>query len=71
MNQIEKKNEPITFYFSSAQHSSKRKTRQNARELELKTKGNQQVQENKDPKEAANVMMMLVRDAEETMKIFT
>lgn len=56
---------------SSVQHSSRRRTRQNASELELKTKGNQQMQENKDLKEAANVMIMLVKDAEETINIFT
>ncbi|XP_059077989.1 uncharacterized protein LOC131876572 [Cryptomeria japonica] len=56
---------------SSVQHSSRYKTRQNASELELKTKGNQQMQENKDLKEATNAMMMLVKDVEETIKIFT
>lgn len=56
---------------SSVQQSSRHKTRQNAKELELKTKGNQQVQESKDLKEAANAMMMLVKDAEETINIFT
>ncbi|XP_059064683.1 uncharacterized protein LOC131856778 [Cryptomeria japonica] len=56
---------------SSVQHSSRCRTRRNAKELELKTKGNQQVQERKDLKEAANAMMMLVKDAEDTIKIFT
>ncbi|XP_059073267.1 uncharacterized protein LOC131874065 [Cryptomeria japonica] len=55
---------------SSTPHSSRRKTRQTTSELEMKTKDTHQMQENKDLKEVANAMMMLVKDTKESIQIF-
>ncbi|XP_059070556.1 uncharacterized protein LOC131860195 [Cryptomeria japonica] len=55
---------------SSAPHSSRRRTRQTTSDLEMKTKDTHQMQDNKDLKEVANAMMMLAKNAEESIKVF-